>query len=266
MRPPVVVLALSCLTLAAPAIADAQTDAQTGSFVGIVARDTLQHGIAKADVRLPQLNRSTTTADDGAFQISDIPAGRYAVIVRAIGFQQLIAEIDVKAGERLDAELILEQTAVELPTQRTTAEQRLPFGIQEMEDRRRTHLGGHFVTDSMLRTQPDAHVTYFLSGIPGLKQVFATNGSSIFIAGTRTRGGGQTDGTFPANECYVTIFLDGVRYFVGPPNPNNPPPDIGALWARDYAGIEYYAGGAAVPEQYNATGTDCGTLLLWTHH
>jgi hypothetical protein len=77
--------------------------AQAGSFVGIVARDTLDHGIANAEVRLPQLDRLATTNDSGTFEIPDIPAGRYAVVVRAIGFQQLIAEIEVKAGQRLDA-------------------------------------------------------------------------------------------------------------------------------------------------------------------
>jgi len=31
-----------------------------------------------------------------------------------------------------------------------------------------------------------------------------------------------------------------------------------------FAGVEFYPGGATIPSQYNKTGSSCGVLLLWT--
>ena len=41
-------------------------------------------------------------------------------------------------------------------------------------------------------------------------------------------------------------------------------PDMGGFQINDYAAVEYYAGGATVPLQYNQTGGGCGVLVLWT--
>ena len=35
-------------------------------------------------------------------------------------------------------------------------------------------------------------------------------------------------------------------------------------WNVEYSGIEFYSGGATIPAQYNATGSGCGVMLLWT--
>ena len=39
---------------------------------------------------------------------------------------------------------------------------------------------------------------------------------------------------------------------------------IEKLRVEEFAGIEFYAGGASVPVQYNKTGSSCGVLLLWS--
>jgi hypothetical protein len=41
-------------------------------------------------------------------------------------------------------------------------------------------------------------------------------------------------------------------------------PDMSRFSVKDYAGVEYYAGGASLPEKYNSTSNACGVLLLWT--
>jgi hypothetical protein len=68
----------------------------------------------------------------------------------------------------------------------------------------------------------------------------------------------------------VTVYLDGVRIYdasmelYAKVQGATIRPDFGRLTARDYAAVEFYAGGATIPAQYNATGSDCGVLLLWT--
>jgi hypothetical protein len=242
--------------------------AQTGTFLGTVSRDSMEHAIGNAEVELPQLNRKATTNYMGEFRFGDIPPGRYAVNVHAVGFQPLLDSIDIKAGATVDGDIILTALPVNLDTSRTTAaavEKRLPIGLDQMEDRRKMHMGGYFVTDSMLRANDERKLTYFLSQAPRLEQVLSPTGTDIFIAVPGPPPAAyRSDGTFPTGKCYANIYMNGALYWAGPPTPLNPPPDFNAMWAKEYSGVEYYASSSSVPSQYNGTRWGCGVLLLWT--
>jgi hypothetical protein len=260
-------LHLTASVLLCLAVISARADAQavsSGTVAGIVERDTLGHVIAHAEVDLPALNRATITNAEGSFEFADVPAGRHALVVRAIGFQLLVDTIVVAADARVDAEIILTATPVSLPTVQANASKRLPFGLDEMESRRKTHLGGYFVTDSMLRANDEKKLTYFFAQMPGVDQALSTVGAGIFLANPHIQRPGKSDGTFPPGRCYFDVFVDGARYFVGPAGPGNPPPDFAALWANGYSGVEFYPSGATIPTQYNVTGNGCGVILLWT--
>ncbi|HEY4216064.1 MAG TPA: carboxypeptidase-like regulatory domain-containing protein [Gemmatimonadaceae bacterium] len=255
------VIAVVCVFIAANA------RAQTGVFIGTVARDSLDHAVGNAEVQLPQLSRKTTTNYLGEFRFGDVPAGRYAVTVRAVGFEPLIDTIVVKPGATVDGDIILTALPVSLDTSRTVAATNrpaLPAGLDEMEGRRKMHMGGFFVTDSALRANDERKLTYFLAMAPRIEEVLSTTGSGIFIAVPGPAPGYTTDGTFPGGRCYVNIYLNGSVFWAGPPGPFNPPPDFNAMWAREYSGVEYYASESSIPTQYNATRWGCGVLLLWT--
>jgi hypothetical protein len=67
------------------------------------------------------------------------------------------------------------------------------------------------------------------------------------------------------NGCWVSVYVDGALIYNGANAPaGTPPPDANALETANYAAVEYYAGGASVPAEYNRTGNACGVLLLWT--
>ncbi len=55
-----------------------------------------------------------------------------------------------------------------------------------------------------------------------------------------------------------------MKRFQGPVSAGNPAPDFSQYDIRNFTAVEYYAGGASLPVQFNATGSSCGTLLLWT--
>jgi hypothetical protein len=125
-----------------------------------------------------------------------------------------------------------------------------------MADRMKMHMGGHFVTDSVLRANDQRKLTYFFAGIPGVHQIFASMGTGVFLASAR-------DPIPP--PCYVDVYLNGGVYFRGPASAGNQPPDFSALTAMDFSGIEFYPGASTTPAQYNRTkGRDCGVILLWT--
>ena len=56
-------------------------------------------------------------------------------------------------------------------------------------------------------------------------------------------------------NCPLDIYLNGAA---------SVDTDLEKLRASEFAGVEYYAGGAAIPTQYNRTGSSCGVILLWT--
>src|SRR5665213_1670633 len=167
-----------CILVALPA------HAQTGTFAGTVARDSLDHEVGNADVQLPQLNRKATTNYMGEFRFGEVPPGRYAVTVKAVGFQPFIDSIDVKAGATLDGDIVLTPLPVNLDTSRTVAagtRPQLPAGIAELEERRKLHMGGFFVTDSMLRANDERKITYLLAMAPRVEQVLSLTGTGVFI-------------------------------------------------------------------------------------
>ncbi len=252
----------------------ASASAQDGSLSGTVARDSAGHMVGGVEIRLPQINRAVTTNYLGEFGISRIPPGRYAIMLRAVGFTPITDTIDIKPNAMTEREFVLTQVVAVLDTVRSTgaAQRRLPPGLAGMEERRRTAAGGYFVTESILRDNDSRQMAGLVSGrIPGVSQVFI--GTAVYLASGRTAGdGGPTFRKKPSgspNQCFVTVYMDGVRFWNGPwdgPNDRDhaPPPDFGHMGVTEFAGIEYYPGGASVTLQFNATGTGCGTLLLWT--
>jgi len=262
-------------TLAAAASVRAQNAAaQNGSLVGTVARDSSGHMIGGVEIRLAQINRIVTTNYLGEFGIASIPAGRYAVTLRAVGFTPATDTVEIKANAVTEREFILAPVVAVLDTVRTTSagQRRLPPGLAGMEERRRAGQGGYFITENILRDSDARQMAGVVSGrIPGVSQVFI--GSSVYLASGRTVGdGGPVFRKKPpgsVNQCFVTVYMDGVRIWNGPwdgpgDREHAPPPDFGHMSVTEYGGIEYYPGGASLPMQFNATGAACGTLLLWT--
>jgi hypothetical protein len=246
-----------CVACSASARAQGAQSAQPGTFAGTVARDTVGDAIAGAEVSIPDLNLTTLTNARGEFELSGVPSGRHAITVRAIGYQFLVDTIAVAAGQGIDADIVLTRTPVDLAPVKTTeraVEKRLPIGLQEMEERRKIHMGGHFVTDSMLRANDEKKLTFFFLGM-NVHQVLG-KGTQVYLAN------GRGNPLHPGAPCYISIYVDGAVYYS---SGQGEPPDFNALWANDYSGIEFYPSGSTTPAEYNGTTTaDCGTMLLWT--
>lgn len=117
-----------------------------------------------------------------------------------------------------------------------------------------------------MRAAENDRLTDVLGRIPGLQKV--PDRAATYIASSRSASSGGP--VFLSKKgagvmyCFVTILVDGVMRWQGPPSTTNPPFDLNTINVSELAGAEFYAGGAALPVQYNATGTSCGVLLLWT--
>ncbi|HEY4216546.1 MAG TPA: carboxypeptidase-like regulatory domain-containing protein [Gemmatimonadaceae bacterium] len=237
--------------------------AQTATLSGAVVRDTLSHALAGATVLIPDLNRTATSDANGEFKITGLSAGRHAVLIRHIGFNSLVDTVIFVAGQSADREYVLDPTPTTLDSVRVNAAREpahLTAGMSQFEDHRKLGLG-HFVTEAELRMNDSRKLNDVLTAkIPGLstyRPYPKTEPEVEYLSSGR----GQS-GISGSSFCPVTLYVNSVLYFAAGMR-GSQIPDIARFATADLEGVEYYAGGAQVPEQYNATQAGCGVLVLW---
>src|SRR6056297_178657 len=71
---------------------------ERGSIKGLV-NNTENMPLAGANIILPKLERGATTNSRGEFQINQLPAGSYKIVVKFIGYEPKTKNITIKSGE-----------------------------------------------------------------------------------------------------------------------------------------------------------------------
>lgn len=89
------------------AVGIAQT---TGRISGKVTFNN-QTPLHDASVQIVQLKKSASTKDDGTFELTDIPPGRYTILVHIEGFADATRIVDVTSGENLNLDFSLQITS-----------------------------------------------------------------------------------------------------------------------------------------------------------
>jgi hypothetical protein len=128
---------------------------------------------------------------------------------------------------------------------------RIAPGLREFE-MRRARGGGYFVTEAELRKNDTKNMTTIARTIPALKVLCSRSGGACIATSGRQNartamgsGGG----------CPADVYVDGIV---------TTETNLERMRVDQYAAIEFYAGGARTPIEYNKTGSNCGVLLLWT--
>jgi hypothetical protein len=255
-----IVVALTLLSFA-PRVAQTQS----GVFSGVVTADTLGHTVSNAEVSLPQLNRTTLSNQRGEFRFSSLPAGRYAVTVRALGFQPFSDSVDIVEGRALDGELTLSPNVTQLDSVRTTAAAtpRILPKYEEFEARQQARIAGYFLSDSALRTRDRENLAEVIGMMPSVSVASSPLGTFL----SSSHGGNSSKPIFEGGgggktACLFTVYVDGQKIFSA--GEGNEPPDFAKMHVEDFYGVEVYPSIAQAPAQYTTTGTNCGVILLWT--
>jgi hypothetical protein len=196
-----------------------------------------------------------------------VPVGRHAIVIRFVGFAPLLDTVEVKAGASEAREFILVPIPRELDSVRVVSEApkyRSP-GLRDFEARRKAGFG-YFIGEEVLRRPENTRMSSVLSRIPGLNLVPFR--SSSYAQSGRSAGSRYVVPADPSirgspRGCWVSLYIDGVQIYSAK-NGAVPAPDFARIEVSDFAGIEFYHGGASIPQQYNATDSGCGVLLLWT--
>lgn len=241
---------------------------QSAVFAGAVVRDTLSHGLSGALVSIPMLKRSDTSDASGEFKMAGLPSGRFAVLIRRIGFRPMVDTVLLISGASVEREYVMDASAVELDSVKVSGKlsERLPVRMMEFEARRKSGKGGMFIADSVLRLNESRKMVDVLTSfVPGIKLYHPFPGTRPTMEYVSSGRGTCVGPVFKcvSPDCPVTLYLDGVKYFTAT-DPGDAMPDLAGFEISNYAGVEYYPGGASIPLQYNMTGSGCGVLLLWT--
>jgi hypothetical protein len=251
---------------AAPAAAAPPAQPFRGRLVGVFDEGT---GEALAGVEIKNMlnGLSALTTATGTLTLFFVDTTGGLLSIRKLGYEPQTLAVGNSPRDSNGVTIVLKRTAQMLPTVVTKdkAVDSVPRyfspALRGFEERR--HQGfGHFVSEAQLRKKEGSRLSEIITAnIPGA-MTRPGRGGVVNIVGHRAGGsGGRMMDTSP---CYITVYMDGVLYYSKVQAGGAPPPDFASLQANEYAGIEFYAGGATLPVQYTRTDAGCGTLLLWT--
>lgn len=226
------------------------------------------HGpVPDADVWMPASDTHTRSDSTGRFRLTGLQVGKQFAIIRRLGFDELTDTITLRSGQELVRDFALEGQPVSLDTVHTTSrivKYHSPQ-LRAFEERRQGGVGRYIAEDVMRKNDALSVATLLAARLPGMSivgyksQSFAQSNRAAGIA-TPFRAL-QNDRHSPMG-CWLAVYVDGQALFSGPPGDA---PDLSRMFVDDYAGAEFYPGGASVPAQFNMIRTaNCGVLLLWT--
>jgi hypothetical protein len=227
-------------------MAATQQPVGTGVILGAVT-DTTLRPIDGADASIVLTGIRVTASADGRFRITSIPAGKYLVAIRRVGYRAIATPISVEANDTLRLAFTLEPLLTELGAVRITETNRSQK-LLEFDKRRKTGMGTFFSEAEIRKINP-------------------LSVADVFRRAPSVRVMGFAQSSRVSSFCPMAIYIDGmpVQSSRGETVPvrlaDLPPPS-------EFAGIEVYAGAATVPGWLSNPPRPhrigCGAILLWT--
>ena len=237
--------------------------ARGGTLTGSVVSGEKRTPVIAAEVLVPDLGMATRTDGKGMFRLEHLPAGSHEVMVRRIGYQPVTSDVPLQANREvkrvfsLDEVVVLDSVIV--------VDRGVAMAMQGFEDRRRRPFGHFFTRDSLARYEGRS-VSNILEQINGIRLLRSpSGGGATYVASLRrpprlegTNGGGP-----PPGPCFAHVYLDHLLVYKGA-HSGDPPFDINSLSPEQIEAIEFYAGPAETPAEFQTLDSDCGVLVIWT--
>jgi hypothetical protein len=249
------------------ALAPANGQDAPGWIRGIVRSAGDSSALIGVEVRLVEHQQSVMSGAGGAFGLGPVPAGRWRIELRRIGFAPLDTIVEASDQSAKPLTLFLRATAQTLDTVNVSAAGRLNrAGSLPEFDARRAHGTGRYLDAAQLRAEDERSFTEVLrSRIPGLMLEMNPTGVYAYSPSQQPPGAlyGSNAGKRP---CYVQVAVDGVMIYQQTHNsdPGDTPPDLSQILTRSLDGVEYYSQPSRTPPEFKTPGSQCGTLVLWT--
>lgn len=178
-------------------------------------------------------------ADSGVKEINlgTLPAARYRVESRAIGFDPDTALVEVRVGRDANVTVNLKRTVTDLAPVTVAG----TTGHMAAFEKRRAQGKGTFLTEDDIRKTRRNQVAEVLRSVRGLRTECNPNG------GCRIQ-------MVRSTTCEPRYFMNGF------------PSDNGILLTPvlDVAGIEVYRGPSETPGEFMGSQSMCGVVVIWT--
>jgi hypothetical protein len=247
-------LALSRVLAEQPSTSSGRSAPGFAVIDGLVT-DSALVPIECATVTIVQTSIHVETGASGRFQIRQVPAGRYLLSVRRLGFREVSAILIVLPNDTLRLAYAMEPSVLDLDAAVITERESIGR-LAGFEYRRAHEVGGKYITRAQIEAQAPTETTDLLRRLSGIKIV---DSSRVMVA-ISSRGykteiiGGQV---VPV-PCTLPIVVDGIQRPGGFTIDMIPPNDI--------YGIEVYVGPASIPPEFNSARKDgfCGVIMIWT--
>jgi hypothetical protein len=236
--------------------------AQAGAISGQVLAEKSERPIPNARIEVRSTAFATRSDSAGRFQLSNLAAGNYVVVIRAIGYDSLVANVRLTAREVVDADFLMTSSAQTLAEVKVEAEGGLDRLRLAEFDERRTMGQGRFLDRSVFEKNAASQVDVAIIGrVPGLRSTRVA-GKTV-LTSSRSRG------------CYPQVIVNGISVWNGMPggpdvkrNIETMLFDVNMLRNEEIIGFEWH-NPASTPLKYNATsgaggGSFCGTAIFWT--
>lgn len=240
----------------------------SGAFHGRVVRTSDRTGVAGAEVSFPSLGASTVTDSAGAFRFAALPVGLQAIQVRHLGSSIWRDTVTIAADGSVVRTYVLTDAPPTLDTVRAIAGKvayRSP-ALRGFEERRLSHAGGYFVSDSVFRQNENTTMANIIqTRVPGISWGYF-GAHKVLISGRKPCRGLAFRACSTKQDCFVAIYVDGTLYYNAKMADEQIPfPDMEKDFnPANFAGAEYYAGGASMPMGMHPDDDGCGSLWLWT--
>ncbi len=220
--------------------------------------DSSGHALAQVEVTLREANRVTRTDSAGVFAFREVVPALYHVTLRQPGYRPIVGTARISPGDSIDLRFRMNRAQVELDTVHVS---QVPPSDPLADFKRRMAYGvGTFITSDRLDALRDVRLSSIIRGEAGRVQIAPLPTGGWAVA-TQVPSSciGRSCPAMPI--CYLAVWVDGLRVYA--PGMGEPP-DLSAFRTADLVGVEVYPGPADTPLELNATGSSCGTIVLWT--
>ncbi|MGY3088358.1 TolB protein [Hymenobacter sp. UYAg731] len=107
---------LICTCLLSACQEDLVAPAYFGTVTGTVLDARTNQPLANATITTSPATSSYVTSAQGKFQITDAPAGRFAITVSKVDYQQVVTNVTVNDGQTADVSIVLTKASTAAPT------------------------------------------------------------------------------------------------------------------------------------------------------
>jgi hypothetical protein len=221
----------------------------------------------------------------GRFELPQLPAGRYELVMERLGYETRTAVVEAMAGEIVEVSLRMATKPIELPAMEVVVRSSWLTDMGFYDRRDTGGFKGHYITRADIERRNPRAITDLLDDIPGARVLYTEPGKRSVRFNRQDTGGGGTGPTqrnaFSASTpgesgCEPDLYIDGHRYrnssspmvTDGGRTPlhfapkTNKVDDFDAVSIAAVEAVEVYVG-ARTPIQFSST---CGVVLVWTRH